>query len=104
MQLHSLFSFSAAVFDCDRLGFVCISRLRIAESRSEREDEAPCICVPPVMLTLAFGAGGTFREDCEEVGLRGDRESDTRGPAAEGGAFAVIDFAVIDASFVTRGT
>lgn len=55
------------------------------------------------MLTLAFGAGDAFLDDCVEAVLRGERESETSGPAAEGGAFDVIGLVVSEASSVTRG-
>jgi hypothetical protein len=69
------------------LGLVCSSRERMAESRPVRAVDAPCIGVPPVMLTLAFGAGDAVREAGAllEVGFR----SDMRCPAAEGGVRGV---------------
>lgn len=65
------------------LGFVCSSRERIAESRAVRAVDAPCMGVPPVMLTLVFGAGEEVRDAGAllEVGFR----SDIRWPAADGG-------------------
>jgi hypothetical protein len=43
-----------------------ISRARIAESRVESVDDAPCIDCPPVKVTFVFvvflGAGDAFRE------------------------------------------
>ena len=74
-------------------GLVCTSRLRMAESRSDNAVEAPCMAVPPDMLIFVFGAGEEFREDCEvpfEACFLGESESDTRGPEADGGCFAVI--------------
>ena len=45
------------------MGFVCISRVLMADSRSLRAVDAPCIGVPPATLTLAFGFGDEFLED-----------------------------------------
>lgn len=65
------------------LGFVCSSRERMAESRAVRAVDAPCMGVPPVILTLVLGAG----EDVREAGalLEAGFRSDIRWPAAEGG-------------------
>jgi hypothetical protein len=65
------------------LGLVCSSRERMAESRAVRAVDAPCMGVPPVMLTLVLGAG----EDVREAGalLEAGFRSDIRWPAAEGG-------------------
>jgi len=104
MQLHLLFSFSAVVFEEERLGFVWISRLLMAESRSESVVEAPCIAVPPVILTLVFGAGEAFFEVCDDAALRGDRASDIKAPAAEGGGFEAIGCVVKLASSVNSGS
>lgn len=92
IQLHFRFSFSAAEFAVDKDGFVWISRLRMAESRSESADDAPCIAVPPEMLTLALGAGDAVLEELVEValGFRGDKLSDMSDPAADGGALAAV--------------
>ena len=63
MQLHLRFARSAA--DCEfeaKVGFVCSSKARIAESRSDKVFPAPCMLVPPVMLTFVFvGAGDAVR-------------------------------------------
>lgn len=66
---------------------VCTSRERIAESRAERAVEAPCIGVPPVMVTLVldFGAGEEVREVGLELLFLRDLRSEMRGPEAEGG-------------------
>lgn len=55
----------------------------MAESRAVRAVDAPCMGVPPVMLTLVFGAG----EEVRDVGalLEEGFRSDMRWPAAEGG-------------------
>jgi len=64
---------------------VLISRLRIAASSSESTAEAPCIDVPPVMLTFVFELEGAGEEVCE-VGVDFEvLKSEVRGPAAEGG-------------------
>jgi hypothetical protein len=75
----------------------------MAESRLERVEDAPCIAVPPEMLTLVFGAGDGFLEDCAEAAFLGLSESDISGPAAEGGGFDVIGFVVAAASSVISG-
>jgi hypothetical protein len=63
-----------------REGFVCTSNSRIADSRSFRAVDWPCIGVPPEIVTLVFPlAGDAERDD----GL----ESDISRPAAEGGSF-----------------
>ncbi len=63
---------------------VWISRERIAESRALRAVDAPCMGVPPVILTFVFGAGEEVREPGAllDTGLR----SEMRWPAADGGA------------------
>lgn len=64
MQLHLRFASSEAEAEVeDKVGLVCNSKLRMAESRSERAVEAPCIAVPPERVTLALGAGDEVRED-----------------------------------------
>ena len=78
---------SAELLD-ERVGFVWASRVRMAESRSERVDDAPCIGVPPERAIFVFGAGEPVREFGWE--LRRDvwrmlGRSERRGPAAEGG-------------------
>lgn len=62
------------------LGFVWISRVRMAESRSLIVDDWPCIGVPPDRFTFVFGPG-------EDVRLEGDLKSEIRRPAADGGGF-----------------
>ena len=59
----------------------------MAESRAVRAVEAPCIGVPPVMFTFAFGTG----EDVRVVGalLGTGFTSEMRWPAAEGGGRGV---------------
>lgn len=48
----------------ERVGFVWISRERMAESRSSRVVEAPWPAVPPGIETVVFeGAGEEVRED-----------------------------------------
>ena len=54
------------------VGFVDSSRARMAESRSERVVEAPCMAVPPEMATfvavdLGFWAGDVPREEAGVV-------------------------------------
>lgn len=62
-----------------------ISRLRIAASSSESTADAPCIDVPPVMLTFVFELEGAG-EDVRELGVLFDvLKSEIRGPEAEGG-------------------
>ena len=78
-QLQRRLAVSEAV-DEEREGFVWISRVRIAESRSLRVVEAPCMDVPPERLILVFGAGEEVREEVRTSG-----RSEMRLPAAEGG-------------------
>lgn len=50
---------------CARVGFVDISRVRIADSRSERVLRAPCIGVPPgieIFCLLEAGRGDEVRD------------------------------------------
>ena len=101
MQLHLRFSSSAALEDND--GLVWISRLLIALSKSDKAVEAPCIAVPPVMLTLVFGAGEAVLEDCADGCLRGAKESDISGPAADGGGLDVMGLVVAEAPSVMSG-
>lgn len=68
----------------DKVGFVCNSRVRIAESRSESVAPAPCILVPPVMLTLVLAGAG---EDVLEGFFEEGRKSEINGPEADGGGF-----------------
>lgn len=46
----------------------------MAESRAVRAVDAPCIGIPPVMLTLVFGTGEDVREAGAllDVGFRSD--------------------------------
>lgn len=92
IQLHFLLASSCL------LGFVESSSDRIALSSSFNVVDAPCIDVPPVMLTLVLGpfllgAGDEVRElSLEEVGvffLEDRAKSEIREPAAEGGALGV---------------
>lgn len=66
----------------------------MAESRAERALEAPCMGVPPVMVTLVFeflpGAGDDVRELLLEVGRDFGFMSEMRAPAAEGGARGAV--------------
>ena len=104
IQLHLRFSSSAAeLAEEDNVGFVWTSKLRMAESRSDSVEDAPCMAVPPEILILVFGAGDGFLDDCAEAAFLGLSESDMSGPAAEGGAFAVIEFVVAAASSVISG-
>lgn len=73
MQLHFRLLLSVDA----KLGFVWISSALIADSRSFRAVEAPCIGVPPATLTLALG----FRDDVLVL------VSEISCPAAEGGSF-----------------
>ena len=58
----------------------------MAESRSVRVVEAPCIGVPPERAILVLGAGEAVREfERDEVRTFG--RSEMRGPWAEGGGF-----------------
>lgn len=82
MQLHFRFSLSS------NDAFVLISNVLIAESSSERTVDAPCIDVPPVMLTFVLlGAGEEVRELLREEGMLFDLKSEIREPAADGGGF-----------------
>jgi hypothetical protein len=48
--------------------------------------EAPCIDVPPVMLTFVFaGAGEVVRDVALEAGVLFDLKVEIREPAADGG-------------------
>lgn len=68
----------------ERLGFVWISRARMAESKSLIIEDAPCMEVPPdiLILALAFRAGDAVLDAFRE-GIA----SDISGPAADGGGF-----------------
>lgn len=61
----------------------------MAESSSERADEAPCIAVPPVIMTLVLaaldGAGEEERELLAELFRDFAFRSEIKVPAAEGG-------------------
>lgn len=68
-----------------------ISKLRMAASSSFSADEAPCIDVPPVILTFVFeGAGEDIRDVPLDVGALFGLTSDIRGPDAEGGARDIV--------------
>ena len=69
--------------EVDRVGLVCSSRDWIAESKSERVVEAPCMAGPPVrvIFVLFCGAGDAVRG----VFVRTLGRSEIRGPEAEGG-------------------
>ena len=77
-----------------------ISRLRIAASSSVRTVEAPCIDVPPVILTFVVfdgpGTGEAVPEALREEELLFDLKSEIRVPAAEGGARGVGAWKVWD--------
>lgn len=79
MQLHFLLSLSNSEL------FVLISKLRIAASNSLSTADAPCMDVPPLMLTFVFGAGDEVLDRFREGGLLFDLKSDISEPAAEGG-------------------
>lgn len=79
MQLHARFFESRR-----RVLFVLISRLRIAASSSVRTVEAPCMDVPPVMLTFVGLEDGGAGEDVRVVGVLLDLKSDIRVPEAGG--------------------
>ena len=67
-----------------------ISSVRIAASSSVKTADAPCIDVPPVILTfvlLLFGTGEDVRDVLREDGLLFDLKSEINEPAAEGGGF-----------------
>jgi len=88
IQLHLRFAKSAG--DCDEFakeGLVWISSDRIAESRSPSVDAAPCMFVPPVMLTFVLkGAGEDALDDFVDPLTDGASMSEINGPEAEGGA------------------
>lgn len=79
-QLQRRLAVSAAVV-LERVGLDWISRVRMAESRSLRAVEAPCMGIPPDKLTLALGAGEEVRDDVLTLG-----RSEIREPAADGGS------------------
>lgn len=92
-QSHFRAALSAA--EGEREGFVWSSRARMAESRSERAVEAPCMGVPPERAIFVFegglageevreGWGDGFWEGLREV-VRTFGRSEIREPAAEGG-------------------
>ena len=70
----------------ERLGFVWISRARMAESKSLIIEDAPCMEVPPdiLILALAFTAGDAVLDAFRE-GIA----SDISRPAADGGGFGL---------------
>ena len=78
-QLQRRLAVSAGVVE-ERAGLVWISRARIAESRSLRAVEAPCIGIPPDRLILVLGAGEGVRDEVLTLGT-----SEIREPAADGG-------------------
>jgi len=87
MQLHRRRSMSSDDPEV-KVGFVCISRLLIAESRSERAVLAPCIGVPPAIEILVFAAEGAGEDVLEDLALFGaGMRSEISGPAADGGGF-----------------
>lgn len=82
MQLHA-----RCAAGNKRLEFVLISKLRIAASNSESTEEAPCIDVPPEMLTFIFEGAG---EEVRDVGVDFEvLKSDIKDPAAEGGGLGM---------------
>lgn len=82
----------------EREGFVWSSRVRMAESRSWRVVDAPCIELPPATLILVLGAGEEVLDDVREP-VRTFGRSEIRCPDAEGGGLA----AVVDAAGATFG-
>lgn len=69
---------------------VDISRERMAASSSVSTVDAPCMDVPPVMLTfVAFGAGEEVREGTREEEEDFVLKSEINVPAAEGGGLGV---------------
>jgi hypothetical protein len=87
---------------------VVISSVRMASSRSDNTVEAPCIAVPPEMLTLVFGPGVEERDAGVDLDLGGGR-SDMRRPAADGagraaGGGGVADFRITVLLVVDDGT
>lgn len=97
-QLHLREAIPAAVFvEC--VGFVVISRARMAWSRSVKAVEAPCMGTPPVMVILVVFA--LFLEEgpgVEVLEFGFDRGFDLGRPsseikvppAAEGGSFGAF--------------
>lgn len=86
----------------------------MAESRSVKAVDAPCMAVPPDMLILVLAAGEAVREDAMAplvvvAFFLDERESEMRGPEADGGGFAVmgkvVGFAlsVINGNWVASG-
>lgn len=79
-------------------GLVCSSSARMAESRSMREVEAPCMGVPPERGMVVLGKGEEEREEGWEEGREEVRtlgREDMRVPAAEGGAFGIWCWIVV---------
>jgi hypothetical protein len=68
---------------------VLISSVLIAESSSERTFDAPCIDVPPVILTFVLGAGEDVRELLRDEDVLFDLKSEINEPAAEGGGLGM---------------
>lgn len=96
MQLHLRLARSAG--DCEfeaNEGFVCISSARMAESRSDKVEAAPCMFVPPEIATFVFAGAG--EDVLEGLGVapreaEGDgRRSEMSEPDADGGNFGVED-------------
>lgn len=84
MQLHFLFPLS------NNVAFVLISKVLMAESSSERTVDAPCMDVPPVMLTFVLlGAGEEVRELLREEDVLFVLKSEISEPAAEGGGLGM---------------
>lgn len=84
MQLHALLALSCFV------GFVLSSSDRMAKSRAESAVEAPCIGVPPTILTFVFNALFGAGDEVREPGWDLLFMSEMREPAAEGGARGVL--------------
>lgn len=87
----------------------------MAESRSVKAVDAPCMAVPPDMLILVLAAGDAVREDAMApfvvvvAFFLDERESEMRGPEADGGGFAVMGkvmgfaLSVINGNWVASG-
>jgi hypothetical protein len=84
MQLHFRLSLSSKV------ALVLISSVLMAASSSERTVDAPCIDVPPVMLTFVLlGAGEDVRELLRELDVLFGLKSEISEPAADGGGLGM---------------
>ena len=67
----------------------------MAESRSWRVVDAPCMDAPPAMLTVVlFGAGEELREGVREP-VRTLGRSDIKGPEADGGGLSEDEAVVL---------